>query len=95
MNYKLLTFLLLGIFVIELVLISTQNNLPKQTERGKYVTMYTDLPQFEGVRVYYQSYVKEQGVSESHLIKVCENEICRKPYSEEIKQDRYLPQDFP
>ena len=95
MNYKGLTFLLLGILVIEIILIVNQGNQETiKCDNGKYIVMYSDLPQFEGVRVYYGSCVKPQGVSSSNLIKICENDICRNPYQEEIKQDRYLPQSF-
>ena len=93
MNYKLLTFLLLGILTLEmLVFLYSDQKDQSQCIGGNYVVMYSDLPQFEGIKVYYGSCVKYQGTSSANLIKVCENDICRKPYYAEIKQDRYLPQ---
>lgn len=60
---------------------------------GNLVTMYSDLENYD-VRVYYQSCVKPTGVSESHLIKICNlnGENCRKPYQQEIEKDRFIPQ---
>lgn len=96
MNYKLFTYFLLFILLIEasvFIQSTQQKELPPQTEEGVWVKYYYNIKN-QDIIVYYQGYVKAIGTSEFNLIGVCSEvtKECRKPYEEEIKQDKYIPQ---
>ena len=91
MNYKLLTFLLLAIFIVELVIIFSPDKSTQEGD-GKWIT-YSYQIDNETI-VYYKGFVNRIGVSEFNLIAVC-SEIekrCSEPNKQEIIEDKYIPQ---